>query len=122
MQQSRTLLQVKCSDTWLTRHLPNTHTYEQKSYWCVFVIGRASRELDRHERDSSGGHGVPSQVPGGHNGGATERRGAICSCGQEDSGHGQMINAQDVCLFTLSLEEDAISLDSVAQHMAVEKT
>lgn len=50
---------------------------------------RASRELDGHEGDPAGGHGVPAQVPGGHNGWAAQRRGAVCGCCQEDSGHGE---------------------------------
>lgn len=55
----------------------------------VLLICRASGELDRHTGDSPGGYGVPAEVSGGHDGGAAQRRGAICSRCQENSGHGE---------------------------------
>lgn len=50
---------------------------------------RAPGELDRHQGDPPGGHGVPAQIPGGHHGGAAQRRGAVCGRRQENSGHGK---------------------------------
>lgn len=53
------------------------------------LICRASGELDRHTGDSPGGYGVPAEVSRGHDGGAAQRGGAICSRCQENSGHGE---------------------------------
>lgn len=50
---------------------------------------RAPGELDGHQGDPPGGHGVPAQIPGGHHGGAAQRRGAVCGRRQENSGHGK---------------------------------
>lgn len=50
---------------------------------------RAPGELDGHQGDPPGGHGVPTEIPGGHHGGAAQRRGAVCGRRQENSGHGE---------------------------------
>lgn len=56
---------------------------------CVCDFCRASRELDGHEGDPAGGHGVSPQIPGGDDGGAAQRRGALCGGRQKDSSHGK---------------------------------
>lgn len=115
------------------------HLFKRLSSLC----SRASRELDGHQGDPAGGHGVPAEVPGGHHGGAAQRGGAFCGRRQENSGHGKEETASPVCHHTppscyspvgtasawlptvsplvsgaSSHSEDAISLDTVAEYSA----
>lgn len=68
---------------------PCTNVGFATTVFLVFLVCRASRELDRHKGDSPGGYGLPAEVSRGHNGGAAQRGGTLCSRCQENSGHGE---------------------------------
>lgn len=79
------------------KNLPANNLPFRTVYRCVIHFfkrlssssSRAPGELDGHQGDPPGGHGVPAQIPGGHHGGAAQRRGAVGGRRQENSGHGK---------------------------------
>lgn len=76
-------------------------------YFCFFSC-RAFRELDGHEGDPGGGHGVSPQIPGGDDGGAAQRGGAFRCRRQEDSCHGkELLNL--LLLYNFPAEDEFLS-------------
>lgn len=127
-------LRVYCKNTLCCYFATFPHRGIDKNNFSL--SSRASRELDGHQGDPPGGHGVPAQVPGGHHGGAAQRGGAFCSRRQEDRGHGKEETTSPDChhtqsslvekpsawlptasLVASSRSEDAISLDTVSEFM-----
>lgn len=85
----------------------NVFTADLNWVWFMFFSTRAAGELDGHEGDAAGGHGVQCEVPGYDPGGSAQRRGHGLRCHPQDCCHGERLHLLPSTNFCAAVDAEA---------------